>query len=94
MKRYSTLLILGKFKPTPNQKSFQTYYIYNKMTSNDKNWQECIENKTLIHCSWEHKITAFKNSLEVLYNIYIKSPYDPRIIIVQIPNKTESKWQH
>jgi hypothetical protein len=52
-----------------------------KNTNNKKFWQDCGENRTVIHCWWECKLVQpqWKTGLRYLKKLKIELAYDPAI---------------
>ena len=57
-----------------------------KKTTNDKFWQGCGENGTLVHCWWDYKLVQplWKTLRQFLNKLKIELPYDPAILLLGI----------
>jgi len=53
-----------------------------QMSTNNKCWRECGENRTLLHCWWECKLIQplWRTVWRFLKKLEIELPYDPTIL--------------
>ena len=62
-----------------------------KMSTDNKCWRGCGENRSILHCWWEFKFVQllWKTVWKFLRKFKIEIPYDPEILLLNIyPDKT------
>ena len=68
-----------------------------KMSTDNKCWRGCGENRSILHCWWEFKFVQplWKTVRKCLRKLKIDIPYDPAILLLNIyPDKTIIKKRY